>query len=77
MTVIDLVEEEKTEEKNVKRPKKEAKKILKGFVDFEKELNYYNDFFSNKQFIKNSTAITIEDINNTVIKKIKMIITIY
>ena len=70
MTVIDLVEEE-TEEKNVKRPKKEAKKILKGSFDFEKELNYYNDFFSNKQFIKNSTAITIEDINNTVIKKNK------
>ena len=70
MIVIDLVEEE-TEEKNVKRPKKEAKKILKGFVDFEKELNYYNYFFSNKQFIKNSTAITIEDINNTVIKKNK------
>jgi len=71
MIVIDLVEEEKTEEKNVKRPKKEAKKNLKGSVDFEKELNYFSDFFLNKQFIKNSTAVTIEDINNTVIKKNK------
>lgn len=71
MIVIDLVEEGETEEKNVKRPKKEDKKNLTCSVDFEKELNYFTDFFSNKEFIKNSTAITNEDINNTVIEKKK------
>ena len=66
-----MVEEEETEEKNEKRPKKEAKKNLKGSVDLENELNYFSDFFLNKQFIKNSTAITNEDINNTAIKNNK------